>query len=79
MHGALLSLALGIPFIPIDQIRGGAKMTAVLRAVEWPLVLSVDPPWADGILRSTTDWIVNGAVVSSLTHSRNHLDQRGPP
>jgi hypothetical protein len=53
-------------------------MTAVLRAVEWPLVLSVDPPWADGILRSTTDWIVNGAVVSSLTHSRNHLDQRGP-
>lgn len=38
MHGALLGLAAGKPVLALDQIPGGAKVTAVLRRVGWPLV-----------------------------------------
>ena len=42
LHGALLSLARGIPFIAIDQIKNGAKVSQQLQLVDWPFVFQVD-------------------------------------
>lgn len=35
MHGALFSLLSRVPFIAIDQIRGGAKVSRLMREVGW--------------------------------------------
>jgi hypothetical protein len=42
MHGALLSLARGIPVLAIDQVRGGGKVSAVIGATGWPLLIHAD-------------------------------------
>jgi hypothetical protein len=42
LHGALLALRNGTPFIAIDQIVGGAKIASVLAGSGWPFVFRAD-------------------------------------
>ena len=42
LHGALFALAAGKPVFALDQIPGGAKVTAALEKAEWPHVSNVD-------------------------------------
>lgn len=42
LHGALLALALGIPTLAIDQVKGGAKLSSVCRLLGWSAVVRVD-------------------------------------
>jgi hypothetical protein len=42
MHGLVMALRNGVPAVAIDAIRGGAKVLAQARSVEWPLVTTVD-------------------------------------
>jgi len=38
MHGALLALAMGKPTLVIDQVRNGAKVSAVVGGLGWPVL-----------------------------------------
>lgn len=42
MHGALLALAAGKPVIAIDQVPGGAKVSAVIGRTGWPFVFQAE-------------------------------------
>jgi hypothetical protein len=42
LHGALLALRHGVPVLALDQIRGGAKVTEVLRRLGWPDTFAVE-------------------------------------
>src|ERR1017187_3375703 len=41
-HGGMLALRNTIPFIAIDQIRGGAKISSLLKPTGWPYVFRAD-------------------------------------
>ena len=78
MHGALYGLAHGKPVIAIDQIRGGAKVSELLKRVEWPLVYGVDDLnealFADGIQRALSPDMRTAAIEArhrtiSLSHA----------
>jgi len=42
LHGAVFSLKQGVPFVAIDPVAGGAKVTAQAKALGWPYILSGD-------------------------------------
>lgn len=42
LHGSILSLKSHVPFITIDPISMGAKVTRQLTKIEWPLTIGVD-------------------------------------
>ena len=42
LHGTVLSLKNGVPVIPIDPIAGGAKISAQVRTLEWPLLFNAE-------------------------------------
>jgi hypothetical protein len=42
LHGTLLCLRNRTPFVSVDQQIGGGKVTAVARAVQWPLAIGVE-------------------------------------
>lgn len=42
LHGAVLSLRNGTPPVAIDPVPGGAKVSKQMRALGWPLTLTVD-------------------------------------
>jgi hypothetical protein len=41
-HGAIAAMRHGVPFIAIDQIRGGAKVYDLLVGTGWPFVYKID-------------------------------------
>jgi hypothetical protein len=57
MHGGMLALVRGIPFVAIDQVRGGAKVTGVLQPLGWKLILPAE----------TTPQSAGAEVVRKLT------------
>ncbi|MGW6337023.1 polysaccharide pyruvyl transferase family protein [Nocardia rhamnosiphila] len=42
LHGALLALRNRVPAVALDPVAGGAKLTAQMDAVSWPLTLTSD-------------------------------------
>ncbi|HEY7162886.1 MAG TPA: polysaccharide pyruvyl transferase family protein [Acidobacteriota bacterium] len=42
LHGSLLSLEHSVPFIAVDQINGGHKVTEVLSKIGWPYVFHAE-------------------------------------
>jgi hypothetical protein len=51
-HGAMLALRHGVPFVALDQIRGGGKVAPLLEGRGWPHVLRVDDVDAAGVTRA---------------------------
>lgn len=64
-HGGMLALRHGVPFVAIDQIRGGAKVFPLLAGGGWPHVLRADT--ADATV------VVRAAVAALAVESRPHL------
>ena len=42
LHGTVLSIKNGVPVIPIDPIYGGAKISAQVRILDWPILFNAD-------------------------------------
>lgn len=51
-HGAMLALRHGVPFVAIDQIRGGGKVEPLLAGGGWPHVLRADTADDDDVARA---------------------------
>lgn len=54
LHGSVLSLRNGVPPIAIDPVPGGAKVLKQMKALDWPLVYTVDK-LDEGQLREAID------------------------
>jgi len=42
LHGTVLALKNGVPVIPIDPIKGGAKISRQVKTLEWPLLFNAE-------------------------------------
>jgi hypothetical protein len=51
-HGGMLALRHGVPFVAIDQIRGGAKVFPLLAGGGWPHVLRADAADEAAVVRA---------------------------
>jgi hypothetical protein len=60
-HGAMLALRHLVPFIAIDQIRGGAKVLNLVGATRWPYVFEASAVDAARMAAAATD-ILSGTV-----------------
>lgn len=72
MHGALLGLAMGRPVIAIDQIPGGAKVTALMRRVGWPLCFAAETVTASDI-EAAIAGIGSPATLAALSGARDTI------
>jgi hypothetical protein len=54
-HGAILALRNEVPFIAIDQIRGGGKVTTLLGLTGWPFIFGAESAQADQVHRATEE------------------------
>ncbi|MBM2711153.1 polysaccharide pyruvyl transferase family protein [Mesorhizobium caraganae] len=59
-HGAVLAMRNKIPFIAIDQIRGGGKLTSLLSTSGWPFVYRVEHAKEDEVTRAALDLVEGG-------------------
>lgn len=71
LHGSLLSLANGVPFIAIDQIKGSAKVSSQLKIINWPFVYSANVVNKEILTESINFILNNNSVINLLNDSRN--------
>ena len=72
MHGALYSLASGKPVVAIDQIPGGAKVTEVLRKLQWPLIHSI-ADINETILVDCIHEALSSGMKTAVTEARHRI------
>ena len=83
-HGAIAALRQCVPFIAIDQIKGGAKVYDLLAGLGWPHVVKIDDAnipalssTARTLLRGTDRQVLMAArskAISDANHSLAQLD-----
>ncbi|RWA68561.1 MAG: hypothetical protein EOQ28_24985 [Mesorhizobium sp.] len=56
-HGAILAMRNGIPFIAIDQIRGGGKLITLLSNSGWPFVYRIEHADEDDVARAALELV----------------------
>ncbi|MCA0029721.1 capsular polysaccharide synthesis protein [Mesorhizobium sp. B263B2A] len=56
-HGAVLAMRNEVPFIAIDQIRGGGKLTSLLSVSGWPFVYRIEDARKDEVTRAALDLV----------------------
>ena len=71
MHGALLGIAKGKPTLAIDQIRNGAKVSAVVGQIGWPAVISADADLQR--VRELVNLIVTAPIVDRLVAAQHAM------
>lgn len=54
-HGAMLALRHGVPFVAVDQIEGGAKVSALIGATGWPHVYRAEAADAAALVSAAED------------------------
>jgi hypothetical protein len=84
-HGAMLALRHGVPFIAIDQIVGGAKVSNLVGATEWPFVYKMESlddeetiAAAEALLGSTHQgqlFEIRERVIARANQTMTKLDQ----
>ena len=84
MHGALFALANRTPFVAVDQIRGGAKVSRLMQEIAWPWSYRVDRMKPGDLDRaidalSATGWTseMEERRTKAMELSRNAVDLAG--
>lgn len=77
MHGLVMALRNGVPAVAVDAIRGGAKVLAQARSVDWPLVTVIDELTEDW-LRDAIDRCLHPEIQPHINHAKQRAaDQLG--
>lgn len=71
-HGAMLALRHGVPFVAIDQIRGGGKVEPLVAASGWSHVLRADTAGEADVMRAAAA-ALSAAARPELTAARAKL------
>lgn len=70
LHGALFALANRVPFVAIDQIRGGAKVMQLMRETKWPCAYRFEDLRPD-ILGDVVDTLAASGWTSEMEALRS--------
>lgn len=68
LHGLVLGLRAGVPVLAVDPVRGGAKVTAQARALEWPAVVGADQAGSPA-LDEALAWCLTPEATGRVTRS----------
>jgi polysaccharide pyruvyl transferase WcaK-like protein len=72
LHGMVYALKAGKPFIAIDPIAGGDKVSAQARAIGWPrIVLAEDA--TDGWLDQSADWCLSSKGEAAVRAAQKKI------
>lgn len=55
LHGSVLAIKNGVPVIPIDSVKGGAKLTRQIKTIGWPLLFDAEN-LSEGALHGALDY-----------------------
>lgn len=75
LHGCLHALSLGKPFFAIDQIYNGAKVSQVLRRLEWPHLTLSSSRDSYKQLAHFLDSVLQSRMVADLRQSQRIMEQ----
>lgn len=70
-HGAVTAMRKGVPFIAIDQIRGGAKIYDLLLDLGWPHIYKIDQVNVSDLIREG-QMLLQKFISSDLISARNN-------
>jgi hypothetical protein len=71
MHGALFSLASRVPFLAVDQIRGGAKVSRLMLEIDWPWSVRADSLDRRAVEAAAAKLLSSG-WTQDMEHRRTH-------
>jgi hypothetical protein len=77
LHGCLMALRHAVPFIAIDQIKGGAKLYTILKDKKWPYVYKIDDVASVESVVAMAEEIVSGKYNSKLLELRKEMLEGG--
>ncbi|MCJ7716357.1 MAG: polysaccharide pyruvyl transferase family protein [Anaerolineales bacterium] len=69
LHGVVLSLKNSVPVIAIDPVVGGGKVTAQVKALEWPILISAEE-FSEGKLHQTITYCLRNNLQEALIKSQ---------
>ena len=78
LHGSLFGLSKAKPIIAVDQIAGGAKVTSVLNAIEWPYVFQSNTISLNDLKNCVERWedcYPIDAIIASQANARRAARQ----
>ncbi|AZO55832.1 MULTISPECIES: capsular polysaccharide synthesis protein [unclassified Mesorhizobium] len=73
-HGAVLAMRNEVPFIAIDQIRGGGKLTNLLSTSGWPFVYRIEHAKEDEVTGAALNLIEGGKrdlLLDVIEHTKS--------
>jgi len=70
-HGGILALRNTVPFIAIDQIKGGAKVFSLLEPTGWPYVFRADSVTTETIC-DAAQHLLTGSSIPLLHETAEH-------
>jgi hypothetical protein len=76
LHGLVFGLRAGVPAIVVDPIRGGAKVTAQARALNWPKICGAEdltPAWLDAAIAWGLSPDARALALSTLVAARRQM------
>lgn len=77
MHGLVMALRNGVPAIAVDAIRGGAKVLAQARSVDWPIVTTIDDlseQWLKDAVAQCKDPAIGERVAHAQQRAAEQLE-----
>ncbi|PBB87459.1 MULTISPECIES: capsular polysaccharide synthesis protein [unclassified Mesorhizobium] len=73
-HGAVLAMRNKVPFIAIDQIRGGGKLTSLLADSGWPFVYQIEQADRDDVAQAARELLQgdkSDLMLDVVEHTRS--------
>jgi len=74
LHGVVLSLKNAIPVIAIDPVEGGGKVTAQVKALGWPILISAEE-FTEEKLHQTINYCLSNNLQEALIKSQQQAFQ----
>ena len=74
LHGVVLSLKNAIPVIAIDPVVGGGKVTAQVKALGWPILISAEE-FSEEKLHQTINYCLSNNLQEALIKSQQQAFQ----
>ena len=74
LHGLVLSLKNAIPVIAIDPVAGGGKVTAQVKALGWPILISAEE-FSEEKLHQTINYCLSNNLQEALLKSQQKAFQ----
>ncbi len=75
LHGTVLAIKNGVPAIPVDPVAGGAKITAQVKTIGWPILFQADKLNDEALMRAFEFCLTGEARLKTLECKANAISK----